>query len=224
MNREPNPQAMDSELPNPARGKGMDKGCPGCIHRGVKRQPSLATERLVLRPLLAKDAPAVRRMARSRKIARTIHWVFLPYSDAQTRRWIASTAEHFAALTSVEFGIQLNRGQALAGLIGLDHINPADSVAELWFIMAVPCWGKGYATEAAHSVIAFGFQRLGLNRVCAYHLVRNPASGRVLAKIGMKREGLLRQGVRKGKVFEDVVLMALLREDWARTPQERRVA
>ena len=105
-------------------------------------------------------------------------------------------------------------------MIGLDHINPADSVAELWFIMAVPCWGKGYATEAARSVLAFGFQHLGLNRICAYHLVRNLASGRVLAKIGMKREGLLRQGVRKGDVFEDVVLRAALREEWARTSPE----
>ena len=47
-------------------------------------------------------------------------------------------------------------------------------------------------------------------------MVRNPASGRVLEKIGMKREGLLRQRVRKWGVFEDVVLLAILREEWAR--------
>jgi ribosomal-protein-alanine N-acetyltransferase len=46
-------------------------------------------------------------------------------------------------------------------------------------------------------------------------MVRNPASGRVLAKIGMKQEGLLRQRVRKWGVFEDVVLMAVLRAEWA---------
>ena len=80
----------------------MDNSRPARINKGVKRQPSLATERLSLRPLMVKDAPAVRRMARSRKIARTIHWVFLPYSEAQARRWIASTAQHFAARTSVE--------------------------------------------------------------------------------------------------------------------------
>jgi len=47
-------------------------------------------------------------------------------------------------------------------------------------------------------------------------MVRNPASGRVLQKIGMKREGLLRQRVRKWGVFEDVVLLSILHDDWRR--------
>ena len=88
------------------------------------------------------------------------------------------------------------------------------------FIFHPEAQHHGYATEAAHSVLAFGFQHLGLNRICAYHLVRNLASGRVLAKIGMRQEGLLRQGVKKGEVFEDVVLMAVLREEWTRTSTE----
>ena len=46
------------------------------------------------------------------------------------------------------------------------------------------------------------------------HMVRNPASGHVLEKIGMRKEGFLRQPVRKWGVFEDVVLLAMLREDW----------
>jgi [ribosomal protein S5]-alanine N-acetyltransferase len=45
-------------------------------------------------------------------------------------------------------------------------------------------------------------------------MVRNPASGRVLTRLGMKPEGLLRQRVRKWGVFEDVVLMAVLRSEW----------
>ena len=81
--------------------------------------------------------------------------------------------------------------------------------------MAVECWGQGYATEAARAVVAFGFEELGLNRIYAHHMVRNPASGRVLAKIGMEPEGLLRQRVKKWGLFEDVVPMALLREEWA---------
>ena len=54
-------------------------------------------------------------------------------------------------------------------------------------------------------------------RIWSYHMVRNPASGRVLAKAGMKREGLLRQHVRKNEVFEDVETWGLLRGDWDRT-------
>jgi RimJ/RimL family protein N-acetyltransferase len=180
----------------------------------VKQQPSVVSERMVLRPLMAKDAPVVRRLARSRKIAFTTPWLFLPYSEEQALGWIASTADHFAKRTSVEFGIQLKLGGRLVGLVGLDHINAHDSVAELWFIIAVPCWGKGYATEAGRAAVRFGFEHLGLNRISGYHMARNQASGRVLEKVGMKREGLLRQHIRKNEVFEDVVVHGLLREDW----------
>lgn len=95
---------------------------------------------------------------------------------------IAATADPFAKRSSVAFGIQLNRGGKLVGLVGLDHLNAQDSVAELWFIIAGACWGKGYATEAAQAALRFGFEPLGLNRICAHHLVRNPSSGRVLAR------------------------------------------
>ena len=83
--------------------------------------------------------------------------------------------------------------------------------AELGFWIWVECWGKGFAAEAGRAVIDYRFLELPLNRIHAHHMVRNPASGRVLEKLGLKREGLLRQRVRKWSVFEDVILMAILR-------------
>ena len=59
-----------------------------------------------------------------------------------------------------------------------------------------------------------GFHSLGLNRIYAHHMHRNPSSGAVLRKLGMRREGLLRERVRKWGVFEDVVLYATLRSEW----------
>ena len=55
--------------------------------------------------------------------------------------------------------------------------------------------------------------RLGLNRIYAHHMVRNPGSGRVLEKIGFVGEGMLRERVRKWGVYEDVVLCAVLRRE-----------
>jgi [ribosomal protein S5]-alanine N-acetyltransferase len=63
-------------------------------------------------------------------------------------------------------------------------------------------------------LVRYGFEHLNLNRIHAHHMVRNRASGRVLQKVGMKQEGVLRQRVRKWGVFEDVVALAILREDW----------
>ena len=91
---------------------------------------------------------------------------------------------------------------------------PEPSQAELGFWVAGQAWGKGYATEAARRIVRHAFEELKLNRVYAHHMVRNPASGKVLEKLGMTREGLLRQRVRKWGGYGDVALLAILREDW----------
>jgi RimJ/RimL family protein N-acetyltransferase len=160
-------------------------------------QPKLETERLVLRPLTALDAPTVSRLAGRREIADTTISIPHPYSEQQALQWIAGNAGIFAQGKAVVFGIQLTSEGNLVGTIGLRDIDPEHSQAELGFWIAVGHWGRGYATEAARAVLAFGFEMLELNRIYAHHIVRNPTSGRVLARIGMRQEGLLRQRVRK---------------------------
>jgi [ribosomal protein S5]-alanine N-acetyltransferase len=180
----------------------------------VNPQPNLETERLLLRPLTPEDAPALARLAGRREIADTTISIPHPYSEEQARQWITGAAGLFAKGEAAVFGMQLKGAGNLVGGIGLRDIDPEHSLAEMGFWVAVEWWGHGYATEAVRAVVGFGFRELGLNRIYAHHMVRNPASGRVLAKIGMKPEGLLRQRVRKWGVFEDVALMALLREEW----------
>ena len=88
------------------------------------------------------------------------------------------------------------------------------SHAELGYWIGVPYWGKGYATEAAKAVVRYGFEQIKLNRIFAHHFKPNPASGKVLRKIGMKYEGCMRQHVRKWDEFVDLELYAILREEW----------
>jgi [ribosomal protein S5]-alanine N-acetyltransferase len=181
----------------------------------MKKQPTLETERLVLRPLAPTDASALKQLAGRREIADTTISVPHPYSLKLARQWIADTAHLYAQGRVAVFAITRKPDGKLSGTIGLRDIDAEHSLAEMGFWVAVECWGQGYATEAARAVLAFGFEQLGLNRIYAHHMVRNPASGRVLARIGLQREGLLRQRVRKWDVFEDVVPMAILREEWA---------
>ena len=96
-------------------------------------------------------------------------------------------------------------------MVGFYDRSVNNATAELGFLLDPRWWGKGYATEAADLAVWYGFRYLKLNRIYAHYRVSNPASGRVLAKLGMKQEGLMRQCVRMGKGFEDMVLMALLR-------------
>ncbi len=101
-----------------------------------------------------------------------------------------------------------------SGIITIREIEQEHSQAELSFWLAVDAWGQGYMSEALKPVIWFGFETLSLNRLYAYHMARNPVSGKVLKKNGFVQEGLLRQRVQKLGVFEDVVLLAILRDDW----------
>jgi RimJ/RimL family protein N-acetyltransferase len=181
------------------------------------QQTTLETERLLLRPLTLDDAATVARLAGSREIADTTVSVPHPYSEEQARAWIAAVTGKSGAGKAVVFGVVTREDARLIGAVGLREIDVEHSQAEMGFWVGVQSWGRGYATEAARRVVRYAFEELKLNRVYAHHMVRNPASGRVVEKLGMKREGLLRQRVRKWGVFEDVVLLAILHDDWAQT-------
>ena len=174
--------------------------------------PTISTTRCVLRPLTAADAPEVARLAGMREIADTTIAIPHPYSEDQAREWISCVTEAAAKGTEIAYAVTVNN--RLAGGVGLREINPVHGVAELGAWIAAGLWGKGYGTEATAALVRFGFEQLQLNRICAHHMARNPGSGRMLEKIGMKVEGRLRQRVRKWGVFEDVIVLAILREEW----------
>jgi RimJ/RimL family protein N-acetyltransferase len=179
------------------------------------KETILETPRLLLRPLKPDDAPVVARLAGRKEIADATLSIPHPYSETQAREWIRTHTESEGSNQEIVFAIMLKADGQLVGTIGLRDIDQEHSQAEMGFWVAVDEWGKGYATEAVSALLRFGFEELHLNRIYAHHMVRNPASGRVLQKIGMQREGLLRQRVRKWGVFEDVIVLAVLRNEWA---------
>lgn len=64
-------------------------------------------------------------------------------------------------------------------------------------------------------LVRFGFEQLGLNRIYGQHMSRNPASGRVMQKVGLKHEGRLRQHLRRWDKFEDIECWGLLKSEWS---------
>ena len=177
--------------------------------------PTLHTERLRLRPYTMADAPHVQRMAGSPAIASTTLALPHPYLDGMAEAWIGTHAPGWEARERLVLAIATPAGE-LRGAIHLALALPHRR-AELGYWIGESYWGQGFATEAARAVLAFGFEQLNLNRVQAMHLTRNPASGRVLAKIGMKPEGVSRQLYVKDGRAEDVSRLAILRDEWARS-------
>lgn len=174
----------------------------------MRKLPTLATARLVLRPFQLSDATSVQRLAGAREVADTTLSIPHPYPDGAAVSWIAT---HEGAWTRHE-SATLAVTEAEAGLIGAIsmRIELAQRRAELGYWIGLPFWGRGYATEAARAMIAWGFSHVGVERIYAHHMTRNPASGRVMAKAGMQHEGTLRRHFYRWGVAEDVALWGIL--------------
>ena len=180
----------------------------------------LRTARLGLRPFSALDSRVVTELLQEKEIARNTRGIPFPYSMEDAERWIeqqriavAGGEASVFAITRTVTGSGGEVDEQLIGCIGLaiDHQNEN---AELGYWLGQPYWNLGYMTEAAGAVLEYGFETLGLHRIYAHHMSRNPGSGRVLVKIGMQWEGRLREHTRKWGVFEDVELYGLLGGQW----------
>lgn len=174
----------------------------------------MKTERLVLRSLELGDAEPISRMAADRAIADTMISVPHPFTLDDALGWIAASGqprEH--DVPHRYFGICLAVGGELVGITALRHIETDHGQAELSFWIGRAYWGQGLAVEAGRALLVYAFDVLALNRVEAYHMGRNPASGRVLSRLGFRQEGVLRERVRKWGTFEDVVVCSLLRSE-----------
>lgn len=180
----------------------------------MKTRPTLQTARLTLRPFILADAGEVQRLAGADEIASTTLNIPHPYEDGMAEQWIATHPEAFEEGRMVTFAMERRSDGALVGAIGLHDISEHHSRAEMGYWVGLPYWGQGYCTEAARAVLDYAFNTMHLNRVYATHLARNPASGRVMQKIGMHYEGRLRQHVRKGEQFEDRDQYGILRRDF----------
>jgi RimJ/RimL family protein N-acetyltransferase len=134
-----------------------------------------------------------------------------PYPEGEAEAWIAGHPAAFRSGDLVIFAVTTPE-DGLVGAAGL-MLEQEAGIAELGYWIGVPFWGRGYATEAARAVVRYGFDALALERIAARAFSRNPASSRVLRKIGMMHEGTQRKALLKSGELLDMELYAILRED-----------
>jgi RimJ/RimL family protein N-acetyltransferase len=178
--------------------------------------PVLETERLVLRAFALSDAPEVRRLVGAREVAATTLAIPHPYTTSMAEEWIERHTERRDSGEALHWAITSREDGALLGAIGLE-IEPAHARGELGYWIGVPYWRRGYCTEAGQAVVRHAFGVCGLNRIVAYHFGENIGSGRVMHKLGMTQEGVLRQHVKKWGRYVDLVCYGLLRTEWERS-------
>jgi [ribosomal protein S5]-alanine N-acetyltransferase len=174
----------------------------------MRQLPTIATPRLVLRPFRLSDAARVTQLAGDREVADTTLVIPYPYPAGAAEAWIATHEGDWTRHEGASFAIT-EADEGVVGAISL-RIELPHRRAELGYWIGRPYWGQGFATEAALAVICFGFETVAAQRIYAQHFTRNPASGRVLEKAGMQREGMLRRHVYRWGVPEDVAVWAVI--------------
>ncbi len=175
--------------------------------------PTLETERLILRGFQLEDANEFEGLIAPQEVTDGTLSFPHPVPEGWGIERINRMIERFESGEHIEFAICARESGALIGGIGLG-ITARHRRGHLGYWLGVDFWRQGYATEAASAVLDYGFQHFELHRIEAGHYPRNPASGRVLEKIGMRFEGIMRGDLLKGDQFEDTVLYARLSTDF----------
>jgi [ribosomal protein S5]-alanine N-acetyltransferase len=176
---------------------------------GMVLQETIRTPRLILRPFALIDAPKVKALAGDQRIYETTLCIPYPYEDGIAESWIATHQRCFYEGHGVVFAICLTSG-VLIGAASLSRQGLFNR-AELGYWVGVDYWNQGYCTEAAQAIVEYGIQALGYHKISARHFAQNYASGRVLEKIGMVREGMLADDVMKDGKYLTVQLYGLVR-------------
>jgi len=179
----------------------------------VQDQPTLLTERLTLRPFVPDDAFDVERYAGVREIADTTLTIPHPYPHGVAADWILTHSPAWENGTAATFAIVETEGGRFVGVTSL-MIKREHRRAELGYWIALDRWNRGYGTESNQRLVDFGFEVLGLHRIEARHFLRNPASGQVMRKLGMKQEGVERDWAVKGDRYESMAVYSILEEEW----------
>jgi RimJ/RimL family protein N-acetyltransferase len=149
----------------------------------TKQRPLLQTERLLLRRPDATDVGAIMAIVGDWEVVRRLARVPHPYRETDAHFFLNNVVPN-----EWVWAITLRESREVVGMVGLTPEADLDT-AELGYYVARDHWGNGIATEAALSVIHYGIQSLGLRRIRSGHFVDNPASGRVLSKLGFVEIG-----------------------------------
>ena len=179
---------------------------------GMFSMPTLDTPRLTLRRIAMRDANDIFAYSSDPEVARHVLWS-AQRSIGEAREYCRYMIKRYRADEPSSWGIVEKETQRMVGTIGYMAYSEENETVEIGYSLARWLWNGGYMTEALACVIDYTFDAMRINRIEAQHELTNPASGRVMVKCGMQREGVLRQRLyNKGK-FVDVALYSILRSD-----------
>ena len=175
--------------------------------------PQLETERLILRSPCAGDIADIVEYANNPVIAETTLNIPHPYTEQDAINWLSKGYLGFSDKSEYSFGIEVKATGTFIGGIGL-KVNKRFNRAEIGYWLGEPFWNQGFGTEALKPILKFGFESLMLHKIEAHYLVTNVASGRIMDKNGMIREGELIEHVKKDDQYLSLIQYRLTKTEY----------
>lgn len=173
------------------------------------------TERLILRDVNLDDAELVEKYASDEQVAKTTLNIPIPYPKGSAKSFLADCIKSKQAGKLAISAVTLKSTKELIGLINIS-INNRYNRGELGYWIGRAFWGKGYGTEAAKRIVEIGFDEWKLNRIYAQAFTTNPGSYRVMEKIGLNHEGILKDHVKRFDEFHDLTVYGITAKDFAK--------
>lgn len=177
----------------------------------------IQTNRLILRKINFDDVPMIFSILSEVQVVNNTAGLELYTTIDQAEGLIHKIMHNYQTGSEhdpIVFAIVDQSTEAFIGCVGFFGYTSLFSRAELGYFLSPKAWGRGFAAEAARALVDFGFANLQLNRIEATVFPENAASVRILEKIGMQSEGILRQHVSRNGQFRDRKMYAILRDDW----------
>jgi ribosomal-protein-alanine N-acetyltransferase len=175
--------------------------------------PVLKTERFILREFVLDDADAVYKYMSDREVLE--FYDVEPYASIdQAKGEVKFEIESFKIKRRLRWGIARKEDNKIIGNCGFHDIVKSYFRAEVGYILDKQYWRQGIMTEVLNTVIPFGFENMGLNRIEAQLYPENIASVKLAEKLGFEKEGILKEYEFIRNKFYDVAVYSLLKRNY----------
>lgn len=175
--------------------------------------PTIETERLLLRKITLNDASDMFEYGSDPQVSEYTTWS-THTSIEDTKYFIRSLLKMYKRRELVDWGIVHKAEKKFIGTCGYVEWSMTHSRAEMGYAISRKYWNQGYMSEAVNAIMEFGFREMLLNRIQAKCKVSNIGSARVMEKVGMQLEGILRQQIFVKGEYWDLKIYSILREDF----------
>jgi RimJ/RimL family protein N-acetyltransferase len=177
-------------------------------------QDRILLPRLILRPFVLEDLEDVNNYSSDIDVTKHLHWG--PYSEKETKNFInmAISEAGQKGRTRYRFALTLKDENRAIGSLAVRVVSTDDREASIGFVVGKGYWGMGYGSEAVYGLLFFGFDVLKMHRISASCTSENIGSIKVLEKVGMTREGVLRHNRFVKGAWRDSVIYSMLEDEW----------